>query len=217
MSRDDSRALILMADDLTPSADSESSPPTDGGPVGPDEATEPGQGPRGSTDGVADEAGATSGPWTPGITAPPGSSAKKDEGGQDRPERAKRASMSDTTSDAAGFADDTEDAEEPSTDDGAMTQRGDWHNERSARTIIVELKRVESAVRQLLDGLDPKRKRKLAGTRRWLELEEDLPRLRQGGRLSEDQLAEMSRLIAKRHYLFRRLRFVSGTRQTCST
>ena len=46
-------------------------------------------------------------------------------------------------------------------------QTGDWENELSAHRVAVELRRIESEVRVLLEERDPKRKRKLSGTSRW--------------------------------------------------
>ncbi|UCC30511.1 MAG: hypothetical protein JSU86_20220 [Phycisphaerales bacterium] len=92
-----------------------------------------------------------------------------------------------------------------------------WACEVSAHKIVVELKRVEAEVRKLLEGRDPKRKRKLGGTRRWLELEEDILSWRYGGRIDEDTLRRLQDLITRRHHLFRRLRFLAGTRPTWNT
>ncbi len=93
----------------------------------------------------------------------------------------------------------------------------DWDNELSAHKIVVELKRVESQVRRLLEDRDHKRKRKLGGTRRWLELEEDLINWRHSGRFDEATLRDLSELVARRNHLFRRLRFLAGTRPTWNT
>jgi hypothetical protein len=92
-----------------------------------------------------------------------------------------------------------------------------WANEVSAHKIVVELKRVEAEVRKLLEGRDPKRKRKLGGTRRWLELEEDLLSWRYGGRVDEATVSQLQDLITRRHHLFQRLRFLAGTRPTWNT
>lgn len=97
--------------------------------------------------------------------------------------------------------------------DGLSIQRG--HAARDARQtthrLIVELKRIEGEVRSLLEGTDPKRKRKLSGTRRWLELHEDILSLRHSGRASEEDLARLSELVAQRHFVFTRLRYLSET------
>jgi len=93
-------------------------------------------------------------------------------------------------------------------------QTGDWENELSAHRVAVELRRIESEVRALLEERDPKRKRKLSGTSHWQELEEDIVRWRFSGRFNEDALRRVQELIARRHYLFHRLRFLASTRPT---
>lgn len=100
---------------------------------------------------------------------------------------------------------------------GHSEQTGDWENERSAHHVAVELRRIESNVRALLEERDPKRKRKLSGTHRWNELEDDLLMLRFSGRFDEDTLRRLQELITRRHYLFRRLRFLASTRPTWNT
>jgi hypothetical protein len=96
-------------------------------------------------------------------------------------------------------------------------QTGDWENELSAHRVAVELRRIESEVRALLEERDPKRKRKLSGTSRWQELEEDIVSWRFSGRFNEDALRRVQELIARRHYLFNRLRFLASTRPTWNT
>lgn len=123
---------------------------------------------------------------------------------------------------AAAEKDDTSDTEavdtEPQTKDATSEHKlPDWENEKSAHKIIVELKRVESEVRLLLEGRDGRRKRKLAGTRRWLELEEDLIAWRHTRRIDELTIRSLNELITRRHYLFQRLRFVASTRPTSNT
>ncbi|MCO6436220.1 MAG: hypothetical protein J5J06_03940 [Phycisphaerae bacterium] len=86
-----------------------------------------------------------------------------------------------------------------------------------ARRIGADLKQVEYDVREILDLLDPRRKRKLSGTRRWHELEEDIIQWRHSGRMDEASLVRLTELIARRHYLFRQLSFLSGTRPTWNT
>jgi hypothetical protein len=93
-------------------------------------------------------------------------------------------------------------------------QTGDWENELSAHRVAVELRRIESEVRALLEERDPKRKRKLSGTSRWQELEEDIMSWRFSGRFNEDALRRAQELIARRHYLFNHLRFLASTRPT---
>lgn len=87
-----------------------------------------------------------------------------------------------------------------------------WDTELSAHKIMIELRHVEEEVRSVLDVRDTKRRRKLAGTRRWLELEEDILSWRHAGRIDEDTLSHLHQLVARRHYLFQRLHFIAGTR-----
>lgn len=98
-----------------------------------------------------------------------------------------------------------------------LEQTGDWENELSAHRVAVELRRIESDVRTLIEERDPKRKRKLSGTHRWHELEDDIISWRFGGRLDEDTLRRLQELISRRHYLFHRLRFLASTRPTWNT
>ncbi len=84
--------------------------------------------------------------------------------------------------------------------------------EREVHDVIVELKRIESDLRTLIEERDPRRKRKLSGTHRWHELEEDILTWRFTGRFDEDTLRRTQELIARRHHLFRHLRFLAGTR-----
>ena len=93
----------------------------------------------------------------------------------------------------------------------------DWDHELSAHKVVVELKRVETEVRNLLEGRDGKRKRKLSGSRRWRELEEDILAWRYSGRVDEVTLTRLHKLVARRDFLFRRLRFLAGTRPTWNT
>lgn len=100
----------------------------------------------------------------------------------------------------------------------ALPPRADsWDRECSAQRIAVELRRIESEVRRLLDDHDTKRKRKLAGTRRWNELEEDLIQWKFSGRVNEDVLRRLHSLVMQRHHLFYRLKFLAGTRPTWNT
>ena len=78
--------------------------------------------------------------------------------------------------------------------------------------IAVELKHIEREVRELLEDRDIKRKRKLAGTYRWLELEEDVRNLLYTGRIDMETLRRLQGLVTRRHHLFRKLKFLSGTR-----
>jgi len=89
-----------------------------------------------------------------------------------------------------------------------------WDQELSAQRIAGELRRIESEVRGILDVVDNKRKRKLAGTRRWTELEDDIIQWKFGGRMEEQALRNLHLLVMRRHFLFNRLRFLAGTRPT---
>lgn len=84
----------------------------------------------------------------------------------------------------------------------------------SAHRIAVELKSIESEVRQLLVDHDPRRKRKLGGTRRWQELEEDVINWRFSSRFQDEVLTRLGELIVRRNHLFRRLHFLAGIRPT---
>ena len=99
-------------------------------------------------------------------------------------------------------------------DSGAAVDRAtiNWSTETNAQRIGLELRRIEADIRLLLEQRDPKRKRKMAGTRRWHELEEDLLSWRFTGRFEEETLRRLSELIARRHFLFARLRFLAFTR-----
>jgi len=118
-------------------------------------------------------------------------------------------------------SDDEGDADKISEDPQSVTGRphpeppppaADWGQEMSAHRIAVELKRIEAEVRGLLEGRDPRRKRKLSGSRRWREMEEDIIEWRFTSRFDEASLARLLDLAARRNYLFQRLRFVAGTR-----
>ncbi len=99
----------------------------------------------------------------------------------------------------------------------ARFRKGEWQHEFSAHAIAVELRRIEKEVRRFLENRDPKRKRKFTGTRRWLELEEDILALRFTGRIDEDTIRLLLQNIARRHHLFNQLRFVASTRPTWNT
>lgn len=116
------------------------------------------------------------------------------------------AALADDSSDTDSIVDDAKPA-------GDVKERAaNWSNERSAHRIAIELKHVEAEVRRLLENNDSRRKRRLAGTRRWLELEEDIISWRFSGRPDEDTLAQVSALVAKRHYLFKQLEFLTTVR-----
>lgn len=93
----------------------------------------------------------------------------------------------------------------------------DWSNEMSGQRIYLEICRIEDEVRRLLESKDPVRKRKLVGTRRWRELEEDVIQWRFGDRFDEATLARVRQLVARRHHLFQRIRFLAATRPTWNT
>ena len=112
----------------------------------------------------------------------------------------------DDVSDAGAIPDVDENA--PS----ASSAPPKWEYEMSAHRIAVELKRIENEVWTLLDGSDTKRKRRLAGSRRWMELEDDIRNWRYGGRFDEAVLDRLQQLVCRRNYLFTRLRFSASTR-----
>ncbi len=89
---------------------------------------------------------------------------------------------------------------------------GEWELEPSAHNVVVELKRIENEVRELLEGVDSRRKRRLGGTQRWHELEEDIIGWKFGGRVPEDSLRRLQELVTRRHFLFRHLEFLAATR-----
>lgn len=99
-------------------------------------------------------------------------------------------------------------------DSGAAVDRSmiNWSEETNAQRIGLELRRIEADIRAVLEQRDPKRKRKMAGTRRWHELEEDILSWRFTGRFEEETLRRLSEMIARRHSLFARLRFLAFTR-----
>jgi len=99
-------------------------------------------------------------------------------------------------------------------DDTQEPGEADWANELSVKRIAIELSHIEEEVRSSLAGRDPKRNRKLSGTRRWLELEEDIGALLYRGRIEESVLEKLRLLVSRRHHLFRRLKFLTGTRPT---
>jgi hypothetical protein len=84
--------------------------------------------------------------------------------------------------------------------------------EREVHDLLVEMKGIEENVRTLLAERDPQRKRKLSGTHRWHELEEDIISWRFTGRFDEASLRRLQELIGRHHYLFRHLRFLAATR-----
>lgn len=120
--------------------------------------------------------------------------------------QATRVVQADDVSDTGSIPD------EPGGEAAAFT--GDWQVEMSAHRITIELKRIETRVRELLSDRDSRRKRKLAGTFRWHELEEDIVAWRADRRMAPETLEELHRLVCRRHFLFCQLRFAAGTRPT---
>ncbi|MCC7293154.1 MAG: hypothetical protein IT449_13930 [Phycisphaerales bacterium] len=92
-----------------------------------------------------------------------------------------------------------------------------WEPNDQARHVAVELRRVEMEIRGLLENCDNKRKRRYEGTRRWLELMEDLVAMRYTGPADEATLAKVSALVARRMYLFNMLNFIVATRHRWNT
>lgn len=90
----------------------------------------------------------------------------------------------------------------------------DWAHETSGHRIENELSKIETEVRGILADRDTRRKRKLTGTRRWQELEDDIITWRFGGKIDEPSLDRLNELISRRRYLFTRLNFLAGTRPT---
>jgi hypothetical protein len=166
--------------------------------------------------------------------------ALEEEVGEDDPQlldstaRSLEADAAETESDEQGAPGAASEAvakvveQDDTSDTEAVTDEGEpdaaskpevpkWDRELSSQKIVVELKRIESEVRRLLEPWDSKRKRKLSGTRRWRELEEDIISWRFTSRISEPTLQRLQELVTRRHHLFRQLRFVAGTRPTWNT
>lgn len=114
----------------------------------------------------------------------------------------------DDSGDAARIADDGDDSGE----EFPQNETSGLEHDVAAYRIAVELKRVETEVREILEMRDPKRKRKLAGSRRWRELEEEMIGWSYSQRFDGASIARLRNLVARRNYLFDRLRFVTGTR-----
>lgn len=125
--------------------------------------------------------------------------------------------VEETADEAIGAVDDAEDAPSKAPQRASeATHLGSDPLAASTR-IAAELRRIEEDVRRMLDIVDAKRKRKLSGTRRWLELEEDLIAWCHSGRISDGDFVQLRQLIARRHHLFRQLSFLAGTRSTWNT
>lgn len=84
--------------------------------------------------------------------------------------------------------------------------------EKDVHDTIVELRRIESDIRTIMQDRDPVRKRKFTGTAKWHELEDDLIKWRFSGRFEEETLRRVQEMIGRRHYLFRHLKYLSSTR-----
>ncbi len=118
---------------------------------------------------------------------------------------------SDNT-DAVAVSDKPPEKQEP-----VKTGPVDWSQETSAHAIEVELQHIETSVRTALETVDSRRKRRLGGTQRWRELEQDISSWRFTGRFSEEAAQHLLYLIRKRHSLYERLSFLSSTRPTWNT
>jgi len=135
----------------------------------------------------------------------------------DEPRKRTRKRITEGEAEGAGDTDSIQEGpEDLLTRDPSVTQP-DWGNVTSAHRIAVELKRVEGRVRELLEGRDGRRKRRLTGTRRWLDLQEDIISWRGGNRIDDESLNTLEQLVARRQYLFRRLHFLAGTRSGWNT
>lgn len=152
---------------------------------------------------------------------PPDPAARALEGAvseaDEEEESAARQKAARVTADSDSDTDAVTDGPEDSTSQSSEAkpeQERDLEYEVSAHNVVVELKRVEQEVRQLLEDRDTRRKRKLSGTYRWRELEDDIRGWRSGGRFDETSLDRLCSLVNRRHYLFKRLRFLAATRPT---
>jgi len=90
----------------------------------------------------------------------------------------------------------------------------DWEKELSSQRVAVQLRHIEEQVRAIIDSRDSKRKRKLTGTQRWRELEEDIISWQFSGRFEESQIQRVRELVVQRDHLFNHLRFLASTRPT---
>lgn len=136
-----------------------------------------------------------------------------EDDGAETPSAAAEVIETDDAGDADGIPDEPAVAEVPP-EPLADARLG---HDVVAHRIAVQLKHVEVEVRELLEGRDSKRKRKLSGTRRWHDLEEDIIAWRYSGRFDEASLIKLTGLVARRHYLFRSLRFAAGARPRWNT
>ena len=138
--------------------------------------------------------------------------ARSLDGGQADGEAAptRQALVDDSEGDAEAVLDDQAEGS-----DGSSSER--QTAEAMAHHVAMELKEIEQEVRALLEVGDPRRKRKLSGSRRWRELEEDIINWHHGGRINQDALARLQQLIARRHRLFHKLSYLAATRPTWNT
>ena len=90
----------------------------------------------------------------------------------------------------------------------------DWENELSPQRVAIELRRIEADIRAIIDSRDSIRKRRLTGSHRWLELEEDILAWQYSGRFDQAALQRVRELIVQRHHLFNHLRYLASTRPT---
>ncbi len=130
---------------------------------------------------------------------------KKEEPGT---ETTRAGTVADDTSDAGSIHDEPD--VEPASP--GRTNSRDWIAQASAHKVAVELKRIETEVRALLEDRDTVRKRKLAGSSRWVELEDDLIQWRFSGRIDEPTLRRLQEMVSYRHHLFHKLTFLAATR-----
>jgi len=181
----------------------------DPAPTDPDAASEDGD--REQAAGQ-DDAGAINDEPTPATP-----SATEPEQSDDRPAL---ATAYDDVDDETGPAGDTDSIDDSGVEARSSDETGakpDWEHETSVKHIAVELKHIEKEVRKILDSLDTRRKRRLTGTRRWLDLEEDMINWQFGGKFDAKTLARLRELITQRNHLFTRLKFLAGTRPTWNT
>lgn len=140
------------------------------------------------------------------------------DSGEDVVDGSDLAAISTTRSEKRAGDADSDSAAIPDEPEGAAASKPsalrDWSGETSSRAVAVELKRIESEVRAILQDRDPRRKRKLAGTHRWEELEEDLLSWQFTGPIDDATNKQLRLLVRRRHYLFNRLRFLARTRPT---
>jgi len=151
-------------------------------------------------------------PETP-VAAAEIDSAAPNADAPDEPEPAETPPQADAADDeGAGDTDSIVESPEDVKLREAATVEPNWQRETSAHRIAVELKRIETEVRAILDVQDSRRKRKLTGSRRWRELEEDMIRWHFTSRIDQSALKRLGELVPKRNFLFQRLHFLAGTR-----